>query len=234
MEVLVTGAAGFLGQAVVETLATEHTLRLLDLCEMDTPHDMVVGSVADRELVLAATEGCDAIVNAAVAPDAVYGEAPDVALNANVVGTHNLLEAARQHELQHVVHLSTVAVHHGVDARDWVTAELPLDATTPYGLTKILAEEVCCHFARTHGMSITMFRPWIIIDERQGINKYGETVEPSTVTVDRYEIARAIALALAKPGDGLKTYLLPGNAEARERIEWEPVERDVGWRAQKD
>ena len=47
MKILMTGAAGFLGRGMVEALAPKHTLRLMDVVPVESPHECVVGDVCD-------------------------------------------------------------------------------------------------------------------------------------------------------------------------------------------
>ena len=64
MNVLVTGSAGHLGEALVRVLGAEgHEVAGLDV--LPSPHTAIVGSVADRALVRAAVRGADAVVHAA-------------------------------------------------------------------------------------------------------------------------------------------------------------------------
>ena len=48
MKILVTGAGGFLGRGLIVPLEGKHDLRLMDVADEDTPHEKVMGSVADR------------------------------------------------------------------------------------------------------------------------------------------------------------------------------------------
>lgn len=231
MRTLVCGAGGFLGQAVVEVLAREHALRLFDARPLETPHDQVTGDLADYATTERAVDGCEAIVDVVMAHESTYAGAATKAFDTNVRGLYNLLEAARAKGLRQVVHMSTGSVLTGHPfATLRLTNDMPLRTESPYGLTKILQEDICRYFAERHGMAITVFRPWGIHDVRLGVTKYGPAECKGWHVVDRYDVAEAVALALRRPGSGYRAYLLPGNAEARERMEWESLERDLGWR----
>jgi nucleoside-diphosphate-sugar epimerase len=232
MRVLICGAAGFLGQAVVEVLAREHTLRLFDARPLETTHEQIVGDVADLETVQKAIAGCDAVVDVIMAHEATYADDPAKAFDTNVRGMYNLLEAARRQGLRQVVHMSTGSVFTGHPYNTMrLTNDLPFRTESPYGLTKVLQENICQHFADQHGMAITAFRPWGILDVKLGVSKYGPDASTGWHVIDRYDIADAVALALKHPGSGFRGYLLPGNAAARERLDGDAVERDLGWRA---
>ena len=49
MKVLVTGAGGFLGRGLVAPFVGRHDLRLMDVVDWQTPHEKVIGDVADLE-----------------------------------------------------------------------------------------------------------------------------------------------------------------------------------------
>lgn len=232
MRVLVCGAGGFLGQAVVEVLAREHVLRLLDVRPLETSHEQVTGDVADYPVVERAMDGCEAVVDAIMAHESTYSGPATRAFDTNVRGLYNLLEAARAKSIRTVVHMSTgsVLTGHPMGAGR-LTNDMPLRTDSVYGLTKVLQEEICRYFADRHGMAITVFRPWGIYDVKLGVNKYGPAEAGGAWhAIDRYDIAEAVALALRRPGAGFRAYLMPGNAAGRERLEWEPIERDLGWR----
>jgi nucleoside-diphosphate-sugar epimerase len=170
-------------------------------------------------------------VDVIMAPESTYGGAAAKAFDTNVRGLYALLEAARAKGIRQVVHMSTgsVLTGHPYD-RMRLTNDMPMRTESPYGLTKILQEEICRYFADRHGMAITVFRPWGIHDTKLGVTKYGPAEGTGWHVIDRYDVAEAVALALRRPGEGFRAYLLPGNAAARERLEWEGVERDLGWR----
>jgi len=231
VKVLVCGAGGFLAHAVVETLASEHTLRLFDARPLETAHEQITGDVADYATVERAVDGVEAIVDVIMAHESTYAGGAAKAFDTNVRGLYSLLEAARQKGVRQVVHMSTGSVLTGHPVNSMrLTNDTPMRADSPYGLTKLLQEDICRYFADRHGLAITALRPWGIHDVRLGITKYGPADPKGWHVIDRYDVAAAVALALRNPGTGFRAYLLPGNAEARERLEWEGAERVLGWR----
>jgi nucleoside-diphosphate-sugar epimerase len=231
MRVLICGAGGFLAQAVVDVLAREHALRLFDARPLETSHELVVGDVADFETVQRAMAGCDAIVDVIMAHESTYAGPATKAFDTNVRGMYNLLEAARLQGLKQVVHMSTGSVFTGHPETLRLRNDSPFRTESPYGLTKVLQEQICQYFADRHSLAITAFRPWGICDVKLGVTKYGPAATTGWYMIDRYDIAEAVALALKQPGSGFRGYMLPGNAEARERLDAGAVERDLGWRA---
>lgn len=103
--VLLTGAAGGLGTLMRELLpAYGYELRLLDLRPIEDAPEAIVADLADREAVREAVRGVDAIIHLA----GISLEAPfEKILGANIVGTYNLYEAAREEGVQRIVFASS-------------------------------------------------------------------------------------------------------------------------------
>src|SRR5690606_38065623 len=140
--VLITGAAGFLGEGLVQAF-DGHDLRLLDVVEAPGPGEKLVGSVPDAAVCQRAMEGMDALIIAHMAPRrrGLYAT-PQVPFEVNVTGTVNLYVAAREAGVKRVVLISSIAVvKRHQDARVFLRRDLPLETHThPYGLTKACQE----------------------------------------------------------------------------------------------
>jgi NAD+ dependent glucose-6-phosphate dehydrogenase len=117
MRVLLTGAFGGVGTTLREHLGDEYEFTFLDreapdpVAGDDAPgpaeEDTVVANVADYDAIRPAFEGQDAVVHLAGIP----GEAPwPEILESNVVGTYNVLEAAREAGVESVVFASSNSV----------------------------------------------------------------------------------------------------------------------------
>jgi len=108
--------------------------------------------LADKAAVRKACEGCEAVVHlGGVSGPGFVFDPPvpaGVVAETNIIGTMNVLEAARELGLKRVVYASSVIVYWPVDrARSWPTDTLaedaPLDATETYGASKIAGEHLC-------------------------------------------------------------------------------------------
>ncbi|MCU4926410.1 NAD(P)-dependent oxidoreductase [Halobacteria archaeon AArc-dxtr1] len=155
METVITGPYGRCGTALIDHLRDDHAFTYVDRIDPDDDHpyggyDTVVADVADDvEALEAAFEGADAVVHLAGYPH-VDSTLSDV-LEPNIVGTANVLEAARDTEIETVVFASSNHVVGGYE-RDHAPAlyrpeyGLVLDRTAPvrpdsyYGVSKCFGE----------------------------------------------------------------------------------------------
>lgn len=157
---LVTGGAGFLGQAVARRLAgSGHNVRILDAAEC--PSELagldvhyIQGDVRDAAVVDRAVGGVDVVCHAAAALPIHRSRAFIHAVN--VEGTRNVLEAAVRHGRPRVVFISTTAVY-GLHKQHPITEASPMKPVGPYGSSKVEAERLCAAYRdRLH---VAVLRP---------------------------------------------------------------------------
>jgi NAD(P)-dependent dehydrogenase (short-subunit alcohol dehydrogenase family) len=161
MNVLITGAAGYIGRRLTQTLEQEHDLVLGDVQALDDPRWRPL-DVTQLDQAAAAARGAEAIVHLAIA-GGHEGDYEDDAFNqkrfdVNVKGTWNMLEAARRAGTRRFVFTSSLMVVWGYPPPQWVDADAPPRPVGTYALTKQLGETLCEHYARAHGLSIVCLR----------------------------------------------------------------------------
>ena len=139
--VLVTGASGMLGRAVADLAAARGwDVTVMQRRSAGGPHREVLGDIRDRDAVLAAVAGQDAVVHLAAKVD-VVGPWMDY-VRTNVTGTRHVVEAARAHGVGRLVQVSSPSVAHtgrplaGAPAG----AASPMRARGHYARTKAAAE----------------------------------------------------------------------------------------------
>lgn len=162
--VLITGAAGLIGGFLRTGLRRpDRRLRLLDVhLPPDPPHldevdeEVVIGSVADLDVIRAACRGVDAVVHlAGIAGEAAW---PDI-LESNIHGTWCVLDAAREAGVRRVVlagsnHATGFSERGGEPAAD----DLPHRPDTYYGVSKVAMEALGSLYADRHGMDVLCLR----------------------------------------------------------------------------
>jgi NAD dependent epimerase/dehydratase len=181
-KVSVTGAGGFIGSHLVEALvsrgaAVRAMVRYnsradrgaLEWISPDVLSDVevVVGDVRDVESAAQAVEGCETVFNLAALIAIPYSYVnPRDYFETNVLGTLNLLQAARSGSLSRFVHTSTSEVY-GNTTEFPITAGHPVTAASPYAASKIGADQLALSFYRTYDVPVTLLRPFNTYGPRQ-------------------------------------------------------------------
>ncbi|HEV2386410.1 MAG TPA: dTDP-glucose 4,6-dehydratase [Candidatus Acidoferrales bacterium] len=118
------------------------------------------GDVADRRAVERVfARGVDAVIHLA-AETHVDRSLEDAApfLRTNVVGTHELLEAAKRHGTGRFVHISTDEVYGSAEAGASFGESAPLRPSSPYAASKAAADLLVQSYARSHGLAAVILR----------------------------------------------------------------------------
>ncbi len=213
--VLITGGSGYFGSILVDrALARGDTVRVLDLNPPEprpgATVEAIVGDVRDDATVRSAVEGVDVVLhNVAQVP---LARDRDLFWSVNVVGTANVLLAARDAGVAKVVHTSSSAIF-GIPELNPVVEETSPRPLEPYGRAKLEAE-VLCGEAVAGGLDVTIVRPRTILGHgRLGIMAilFEFVAEGAPVYVldggnNRYQfihaddLAEACLLAADRPG----------------------------------
>ncbi|MEO8654791.1 MAG: NAD(P)-dependent oxidoreductase, partial [Ramlibacter sp.] len=140
---LLTGAAGGLGRVLRPRLAPRCTLlRVSDVATMEAAaggEEVIQAALEDRAAVLALLQGIDAVVHLG----GLSTEHPfDAILQANIVGTYNLYEAARRHGVKRIVFASSNHVTGFYRQDEVIDATLPARPDSYYGLSKAFGENL--------------------------------------------------------------------------------------------
>jgi dTDP-glucose 4,6-dehydratase len=180
---VVTGAGGFIGSHLVERLVSEgarvramlrYTSRgqrgALDLLPegvLDSV-DITLGDVRDFDAVREICRGADAMFHLAALIGIPYSyEHPQEVIDTNIVGTSNVLLAARElGSLERIVLTSTSEVY-GSALRVPMDEQHPLQAQSPYSATKIAGDALGVSFQRSFGLPVSIARPFNAYGPRQ-------------------------------------------------------------------
>jgi UDP-glucose 4-epimerase len=165
---LVVGGAGFIGSALVRTLAEAGPVRVLDDLSTGKAEnlagvsaaDLRVGSILDPAAVRAALEGVDTVFHLAClgVRHSLHDPVGNHAVNAG--GTLLLLEAARESSsLRRFVYTSTSEVY-GTATRVPMDEDHPAWPHTVYGGSKLAGEAYVRAYHRSHGMPTVVLRPF--------------------------------------------------------------------------
>ncbi|BDU18417.1 2-alkyl-3-oxoalkanoate reductase [Lysobacter auxotrophicus] len=168
MKILVTGGGGFLGQVLCRGLRERgHEVVSFNRGRYDALDRLgvtqVQGDLAQRDAVIAAAAGCEAIFHNAAKAGA-WGSYESYRL-ANVVGTQNVIDACRAHGIGRLVYTSTPSVTHRkthpVEGGTADTVPYGDDLKAPYAATKQIAEKLVIA-ANAAALATVALRPRLI------------------------------------------------------------------------
>lgn len=227
--VAVTGATGFLGRYIVDTLLARgaHVIgvvrnpeRVPELARRGV--ELRRADLADRRALAAGFAGADAVVSNA-ALYSLQNRRWDDHHRANVDGTRNVLEALVDASVRRVVHVSSVAVY-GMGASGTITEDYPqlseASARWPwsvYPISKAVSEQLAWAFAGERGLALTTVRPCTIYGAFDAnftplfrrLVTLPLTVMPAWLVVGFVyagDVAEAIALALERDASAGRAY----------------------------
>lgn len=196
MQYFVTGGAGFIGSNYVRGLLSGHwgtdvakvtvfdsftyagNRHNLAECSGDSRLEIVEGDIRNPQDILKSLPGHDVVVHFAAESHVDRSiESSSVFMSTNVLGTHQLLEAALKLSINRFVHVSTDEVYGSIDSGSWDENE-PLLPNSPYAASKASSDLVARSYYRTHGLNLSITR----CSNNFGIYQYPEKVIPLFIT----------------------------------------------------
>ena len=190
-KVLVTGADGFIGSHLTETLVrlgyevrafslynSFGTCGWLDRCANDVKghFEIFSGDIRDPNGVRTAVSNCHSILHLAALIGIPYSyHSPDTYIDTNIKGTLNVLQAARDYGVSHIVHTSTSEVY-GTAQFVPITELHPLLGQSPYSASKIGADQMALSFYSSFGTPVVVLRPFNTYGPRQSMRAVIPTI----------------------------------------------------------
>ncbi len=198
-QVLVTGAGGFIGSHLVESLAAggahvrafvRYNSRgdsgLLSLAprELRPDIEVIAGDLRDLPALLAASQGVDTIfhLGALIAIPYSYVHPVEV-VQSNVLGTLNVMLAGRENGVRRIVHTSTSEVY-GTALRVPIDESHPLQGQSPYSASKIGADKLVESFYCAFDLPAVTVRPFNTYGPRQSARAVIPTIITQALTQD--------------------------------------------------
>ena len=239
MRILITGGGGFIGAWLARRLADGgHQLRVFEPVERTVLFNRIVGAaaatadwrlgdIADAQAVLAAAEGCHAIIHLAGVLTPACKADPVRGAMINLVGTLNVFNAAQALGIRRIVFTSSAGVYGPDDA----IMPRPI---THYGAFKLACEGSARAYWADHGIASVGFRPYIVYGFGR---ETGSTAGPSLachaaargqsyvipyvgiaglVFVD--DVVAAYEAALLREPDGAHVFNLPGEVVSNDDV----------------
>ncbi|MEO5921625.1 MAG: NAD-dependent 4,6-dehydratase LegB [Pseudolysinimonas sp.] len=182
MKVLVTGADGFIGSHLAESLVRAgHDVRAMVVYnsldswgwldtspgEITSQMQIVPGDIRDPALMMSTVAGCDAVLHLAALIAIPFSySAPDLYVQTNIQGTLNLLNAARAAGVSRFIHTSTSEVY-GTARFVPMDESHPLQGQSPYSASKIGADQMANSFFTSFQLPVVTIRPFNTFGPRQ-------------------------------------------------------------------
>ena len=174
---LITGGCGFIGTSLIKNLVAEggHLIRVIDNLSVGTKanlaavcdytesesakdeHLLFIGDIRDKEMCRSAAKGVDVIVhlagNTGVGPSVID---PESDMESNVIGTFNMLEAARHNGVKRFIFASSGAP--AGECEPPIHEELAPHPVSPYGASKLAGEGYCSAYFKSFGVETISLR----------------------------------------------------------------------------
>ncbi len=193
--VLVTGAGGFIGSHLAERLVKEGarvralvhynangSWGWLDDSSVKGDLEVVGGDICDFGSISDAMKGCEIVLHLAALIAIPYSyRAPESYVRTNVIGTLNVLQAARQHGISRLVHTSTSEVY-GTARSVPLGEDHALQAQSPYSATKIGADKLVESFHLSFELPVVTARPFNTFGPRQSARAVVQTIITQCLT----------------------------------------------------
>ncbi len=192
-KVLVTGADGFIGSHLTEELVKSgyevkafvyynsfNTWGWLDTLPSDLMKhiDIFTGDIRDPYGIRTAMKGTDAVFHLAALIAIPFSyHSPDSYVDTNIKGTLNVLQAARDCNIERVLVTSTSEVY-GTAQYVPIDEKHPFQGQSPYSATKIGADRLAESFYRSFALPVTIVRPFNTYGPRQS----ARAVIPTIIT----------------------------------------------------
>ena len=189
---LVTGGGGFIGSNIVDELVRlGQRVKVLDnfstgrpqnLAQVSSRIELIEGDIRDRATVTAAVRDVDYVLHQAALASVPRSVAEPLASNeVNVIGTLNVLVAARDANVRRVVYASSSSVYGDTPTLPKHEG-MPTNPLSPYAVSKLAGESYCRAFHQVYGLETVCLRYFNVFGPRQDPTSQYAAVIPRFAT----------------------------------------------------
>lgn len=180
--VLVTGADGFIGSHLTEELVRQgykvralaqynsfNSWGWLDAIpeEIKSQVEVISGDIRDPQGTRKAVKGCHSVLHLAALIGIPFSyNSPDLYVDTNIKGTLNLLQAAREFDVEKFINTSTSEVYGSAEFVP-ITESHPTKGQSPYAASKIAADQLVYSFYNSFELPTITIRPFNTYGPRQ-------------------------------------------------------------------
>lgn len=193
MTYLVTGGAGFIGSNIVKELIDRNEkVRVLDnfstgrrsnILEFmsNKNFQLIEGDLRSFHIVRQAVKGVDFILHQGALPSVPRSiNDPITSNDVNILGTLNILEAAKEFGVKRVVYASSSSVY-GNSTESTKSEDLPVMPLSPYAISKYAAERYCQLFYQLYGLETVCLRYFNVFGPNQDPTSQYSAVIPKFI-----------------------------------------------------
>lgn len=184
-KILVTGGAGFIGSNLVEELVRlGNRVTVIDNLVSGSKDNLVPfpevrfieNDIRDSEAVMKAVEGNEIVFHLAASVGNKRSiDNPMTDASVNVLGTLNLLEAARKNGVCKIVVSSSAGIFGELKTMP-IREDHPLEPDTPYGCTKLCEEKLSLAYAKLYPLEVVCLRYFNVFGPNQRYDAYGNAI----------------------------------------------------------
>ena len=191
MKFLITGGGGFIGSNLVEELLNlGHSVRVLDnfstgkrenLQQFRDDIELIEGDIRSYHVTDRAVKKMEIILHQAALPSVPRSINDPITSNeVNVVGTLNILEAARTHGVKRIIYASSSSVYGDNPTLPKKETMTP-NPLSPYAVSKLAGEHYCRIFSELYGIETVALRYFNVFGPRQDPNSQYSAVIPKFI-----------------------------------------------------
>ena len=188
-KVLVTGAGGFIGSHLTQLLVkkgydvkafvhynSSNKWGWLDASDVKNNVEVITGDIRDMDSVYAAMQGCDSVFHLAALIGIPYSYvSPQAYIKTNIEGTYNILQSARQLDVEKIMVTSTSETY-GTAQYVPIDENHPMVGQSPYSATKIGADQLAISYFKSFDLPVKIVRPFNTYGPRQSARAIIPTV----------------------------------------------------------
>lgn len=188
---LVTGGAGFIGSNIVERLVKRgESVRIIDnfstgkrenIAPFIGKIEIIEGDIRSYHIVMDAMKDIDYVIHEAALPSVPRSIKDPLTTNeVNIVGTLNLLQAARDRGIKRFVFASSSSIYGDSDITPKIES-LPPNPKSPYAISKLAGEQYCRAFYELYGLPTISLRYFNVFGPKQDPNSQYSAVIPKFI-----------------------------------------------------
>ncbi len=190
MTILVTGGTGFLGEHFIKKIVKKEKIRVLDikplkkssLKNLEHKIEYYKGNIENANTVEKASKGCETIVHLASATFPLESnKKPEFYTKLGIIGTFNVLNAARKNSIKRVVFASSATVYGNSKKKKQKETDT-LNPKSVYALTKVFGEQYSKLFSELYKIDTISLRFFNIYGPGQHYKKKPIQIIPLTIS----------------------------------------------------